>query len=284
MDATNVLPAPAVCGIAALGLDHEAFLLAPEAGVPADPRARIAFEKAGIAKAGVPLVTLAYTAVEAEAIAAVAAAQGAILKRSDEDWHVDILGNRFCYRDGEVDLELQLPSLPGAHQVDNAAVAVAMLRFQQALEVDASALSAGLRTARWPARLQPLKDGPLTPGRQVWVDGAHNPHAADWVARSLPVGHGSLVVGILANKDAEGVLRPLIAAGLIEVIAVPVPGHAHHLPDDLAALALRLGAGRATTAATLPEAMKQTRFGFVLIAGSLYLAGEALRLNDELPD
>jgi dihydrofolate synthase/folylpolyglutamate synthase len=61
-DATNVLEpeALAACGIAALGLDHERFLLAPEDGVPTEPMARIAFEKAGIAKQGVPLVTLSY--------------------------------------------------------------------------------------------------------------------------------------------------------------------------------------------------------------------------------
>jgi dihydrofolate synthase / folylpolyglutamate synthase len=60
-DATNVLEpeALAACGIAALGLDHERFLLAPEDGVPTEPMARIAFEKAGIAKRGVPLIVSA---------------------------------------------------------------------------------------------------------------------------------------------------------------------------------------------------------------------------------
>ncbi|WP_367183747.1 folylpolyglutamate synthase/dihydrofolate synthase family protein, partial [Novosphingobium sp. Chol11] len=62
LDATNVLTAPAVCGIATLGIDHEAFLLAPEAGTPEEPLARIAFEKASIAKPGVPLVTQSYAA------------------------------------------------------------------------------------------------------------------------------------------------------------------------------------------------------------------------------
>ena len=59
-DATNVLDGQAACGIATLGIDHEAFLLVPEDGVPTDPLCRIAFEKAGIARAGVPLVTQAY--------------------------------------------------------------------------------------------------------------------------------------------------------------------------------------------------------------------------------
>ena len=59
-DATNVLDHQAACGIASLGIDHEAFLLAPEEGVPSEPLSRIGFEKAGIARAGVPLVTQAY--------------------------------------------------------------------------------------------------------------------------------------------------------------------------------------------------------------------------------
>jgi dihydrofolate synthase / folylpolyglutamate synthase len=59
-DATNVLERPAACGIATLGIDHEAFLLVPEEGAPEEPMVRIAFEKAGIARPGSPLVTQSY--------------------------------------------------------------------------------------------------------------------------------------------------------------------------------------------------------------------------------
>ena len=78
LDATNIIAAPTVCGIASLGIDHEAFLLAPEEIVPAEPLTRIAFEKAGIAKANAPLITMAYTPAMAAAIAAQAARVGEI--------------------------------------------------------------------------------------------------------------------------------------------------------------------------------------------------------------
>jgi dihydrofolate synthase/folylpolyglutamate synthase len=78
-DATNVLARPAACGIASLGIDHEAFLLRPEAGVPTEPLERIAFEKASIAKRGVPLVTQAYPRGVADVVAQTAMLHGAEL-------------------------------------------------------------------------------------------------------------------------------------------------------------------------------------------------------------
>ena len=290
LDATNVIPKPAVCGIAGLGIDHEAFLLTPDADTPDDPLARIAYEKAGIAKRGVPLVTLAYEFVQADAITAVAAATGAPLSRADTDWHFKNLGRTLHYADSRVDLELPSPALVGNHQYGNAALAVAMLRHQQLVEVGVEALAKGLRTARWPARMQRLSPGPLralVPSfGQLWVDGAHNVHAAEAVAESLksiafPQAI-TIVVGMLANKDAAGVLGAL-APWAARVIAVPTPGHAHQPPDMLAQLARDLGLA-AATAPDLPAALILADTAIVLIAGSLYLAGEALRLNEELPD
>ena len=93
----------------------------------------------------------------------------------------------------------------------------------------------------------------------------------------------ALVIGMLANKDAEGVLRALVP-GVAEIVVVPVPGHDHHPPGVLARLARSLGAS-ATVAADLPHALATLAPSpaTVLIAGSLYLAGEALAANDELP-
>lgn len=126
-DATNVIPAPAVCGIASLGIDHEAFLLRPEAGVPEDPAARIAFEKASIAKIGKPLVTQAYPATVEAQIVRTAAAHGASVVMRGRDWWADVTGSGIAYRDRHGELSLPLPALPGSHQADNAALAVAML-------------------------------------------------------------------------------------------------------------------------------------------------------------
>ena len=95
----------------------------------------------------------------------------------------------------------------------------------------------------------------------------------------------TLVLGMLANKDASGVLR-LLAPIVSRVMTVPVPSHACHDPAALAAVAKRFGVP-ATTAASLEDALDAVAKEppqVVLIAGSLYLAGDALARNDEAPD
>ncbi|MBN8839395.1 MAG: bifunctional folylpolyglutamate synthase/dihydrofolate synthase, partial [Sphingomonadales bacterium] len=117
LDATNVIPQPAICGIAALGIDHEAFLLAEEAGTPSAPLDRIGFEKAGIAKAGVPLITQLYPRSVAATIAAVATARGAPLIARGSGWDVTANGSARDYRDSRGELTLPVPTLSGPYQV-----------------------------------------------------------------------------------------------------------------------------------------------------------------------
>jgi dihydrofolate synthase/folylpolyglutamate synthase len=283
LDATNVLESPVVCGISTLGLDHEAFLLAPEAGVPAEPLARIAFEKASIAKPGVPLVTQGYPDIAMQAVLATAAAIGAPVTMRGRDWDARIDGS-IHYRDAGGELPLPLPAMAGAHQADNAALAVAMLRHQSALQVSLGAMGKGIVDARWPARLQRLGHGPVTEmagGRTVWLDGGHNPDAGVAIARHLagqPPVH--LVMGMLANKDPSAILAPL-GRHALSVSIVPAPGHDAHRVEDFAPhTALPV-----TSFADVPAALRALPpQGDVLIVGSLYLAGEVLRLNDEIPD
>lgn len=282
-DATNVMAQPLVTGIATLGLDHEAFLLAPEDGVPPEPLARIAFEKAGIAKSGVPLVTQSYPDSAAREIEAAAARVRAPLFMRGREWFADVSG-AIHYRDEKGELMLPLPALAGAHQGDNAALAVAMLRHQTLLAVTMDAAGKGIVDARWPARLQRLAHGPLTahaPGREVWLDGGHNPDAGAAIARHFadqPPIH--LVMGMLANKNPAAILAPL-AGKLLSVSIVPAPGHDAHAPEDFAPFTALPVKSFANVADAL-DALDAP--GDVLIAGSLYLAGEVLRLNREIPD
>ena len=284
LDATNVLDAPAACAIATLGIDHEAFLLRPEEGTPASPLARIAFEKASIARPGVPLVTQSYPAEASDEVARIAAAVGASLVMRGAAWHAQSTATAINYRDAQGSLTLPLPTLAGAHQADNAALATAILRHQTALAVPREAIVAGIIAARWPARLQLLGAGPLTalaPGRAVWLDGGHNRDAGDALARHFAGGAPiHLVIGMLANKDPAALLAPL-SGHLRSVSIVPAPGHEAHSPEDFAPhtpLPARAFANVAEALAALPAE------GDVLIAGSLYLAGEVLRQNGEMPD
>ncbi len=289
LDATNVIPSPLICGIAQLGLDHPTFL--------GDRLEQIAAEKAGIAKAGVPLVTMLYPARIAGPIGEAAAAAGAHWLPRGGRWDAILDGGRLHYRDGDGSLSLPAPRLPGAHQAMNAALAIAMLRHQQRLEVREPALRASTGWTEWPARLQLLSAGPLRDGlpggSELWLDGAHNAAAAravaDFFRGHVPAGRPfHILFGLLAGKDAPGVLRPFRGRPLT-LHAIPVPGHEHHAPDALAAAARAAGLN-AMPAAGVEEALQwiarhadRAKPPIVLILGSLYLAGEVLKANGQPP-
>jgi dihydrofolate synthase/folylpolyglutamate synthase len=278
-DATNVLEHPASCGIATLGIDHEAFLLMPEEGTPEAPLCRIAFEKAGIARPGSSLVTQAYPEdVELE-IERRAGLAGAPLHMRGHDWWADT-GDTIEYRDRFGELTLPLPSLPGRHQGDNAALAVAMLRHQDYITVSPDAMAQGLRSARWPARLQLLGSGPLTalaPGHAIWLDGGHNADAGLAIGRHFARQPLHLVIGMLANRYPEAIMGPL-EHRLLSVTAVPIEGSESHSAEAYGPSARWAGSVEKALASLPADGAP------VLIAGSLYLAGKVLKANGEVPD
>ena len=278
-DATNVLEPDvlAACGIAALGIDHERFLLAPEAGTPEKPLARIAFEKAGIAKPGSSLVTLSYPGFAEKEIEAAAARNGAPLAMRGRHWSSSAGDIGLSYADSHGELALPLPSLPGPHQPENAALAIAMLRHQDYVSVSREAMARGIREAQWPARLQRLAQGPLTGHREIWLDGGHNPSAGAILGEHFATEGLHLVIGMLDAKDPAAIVGPL-AGRLASVTAVPVPGHDWHPAEAFGPDAHRADDVPAALVALPDDGLP------VLIAGSLYLAGEVLRLNNEIPD
>jgi len=286
LDATNVIPAPIVCGIAQLGMDHPAFL--------GDRIEQIAAEKAGIAKEGVPLVTQHYPDNLAAPVAEAAAKAGALWLPRGGAWDAAVEGEAIRYRDARGGLDLPLPRLAGAHQAMNAALAVAMFRHQQALDIPEAALRAAMGWADWPARLQRLGPGPLRallpPGAELWLDGAHNPAAARAVADHFRGAERPfhLIFGLLANKDAAGVLHPFRGRSLT-VHTIPVPDHEHHAPSALATIAREAGMS-AMVATDVEDALgwiarhaDRERPPIVLIMGSLYLAGAVLMANGQAP-
>ncbi len=280
-DATNVLEpeAVAVCGIAALGIDHERFLLAPEEGVPKEPMARIAFEKAGIAKRGVPLVTFDYGSLENAAVAEVALKHGAQISRQDISWAATFEAQMMEYQDSVGSLSLPLPGMQGMHQWENAALATAMIRHQSRLRLSQNALAVGIEEARWPARMQCLvTQGKLLKAsgfKDVWLDGGHNYSAGEQIAKYFD-GPLHLVIGMIEGKDPKAITGPL-GDWVRTLTVVPVPGHKSHHAEAFGPTA-RSAAGVEEALLNLPSDDYS-----VLIAGSLYLAGEVLRLNDEVP-
>jgi dihydrofolate synthase/folylpolyglutamate synthase len=289
LDATNVIDAPLVTVITPVSRDHEEFLGAALAG--------IATEKAGILKRGSPAVIGPQPRDALDTIERQARRVGAPLKIAGEDWIVTQERGRLVYQDEDGLLDLPAPRLLGRHQFDNAGAAVAALRAT-AWPIATAAYEQGLARAEWPARMQRLPTGALSvlapEGSELWLDGGHNPDGGRAIAAALadleervsrPL---LLIVGILANKDAEGFLRNF--AGLARrVIAVPIEGQEKTLPPDaLADIALRLGLpseARANLRDALSRAVELNLDPAprILITGSLYLAGQVLDANGTPP-
>lgn len=283
LDATNVLTRPAVTGIAQLGIDHQSFL--------GDDPIVIAGEKAGIAKPGVPLVTLQYREEIADRIERDAKAHGAEWIARGRDWDGAAYRDQLHYRDSSSRLRLPLPRLTGEHQSENALLAIAMLSHQQRLPVGEPALKAAMGWAEWPARLQKLENGRLvdrlSPEAELWLDGGHNPLAAEAIASHFEgTKNLHVIVGLLANKDPAGFLAPFATIAK-SMTFVPIAHHACHAPEALKAQADILGVP-ARTATTIDAALAavsaETERPTIALLGSLYLAGEVLRANETYPD
>jgi len=275
-DATNVIPSPAACAITSISLDHQEFL--------GTDLGRIAWEKAGIMKPGRPAITGAQHPDVAAMLRDCAGKSGAILLERGRHWEIEPADGGLRFRDAAGDLALPLPSLAGAHQLDNAGIAIAALRAS-GLGVPSTSY-AWIEHAAWPARLQPLQGrlrALLPEAAELYLDGGHNEGAAlalaDQLARwaDRPV---HLVVGMKQSKDAAGFLRPLLPFAT-SVYAVTEPGQHLALPlnEVMAASGGKARPGPDVVGALRQIAGSDQPAGRVLICGSLYLAGEVLKAD-----
>lgn len=285
-DATNVVAA-AVSVIAPVDHDHAEFL--------GTDLAAIAREKAGIVKPGAPVVTAHQRPEAFEEIEAKAERAGAPLLAAGREWDAWAEAGRLLVQSGDRLLDLPPPALAGAHQFANAGLAVAAALALRDGRIDEAALARGVAGASWPARLQRLTAGPLAAaaaarGSELWLDGGHNPHAARALAdfaRGLRARDGRPVVavlGLLARKDADGVCTALVGA-VDRVVATGFSAEAALDPEALAAAARRAGLP-AEARGDVRTALDAALAGggpppHVLIAGSLFLAGEVLALDPQ---
>lgn len=311
-DATNVIAPPVATAITSISLDHREFL--------GDTLAAIAGEKAGIMKPDVPVAIGRQPQEVMAVLAAEAAAVGARMCRRDEAWTIAphepapsdrsvlaapsipappasvlsapalasaLAGAGLRYQDAAGVLDLPPPALIGPHQYDNAGIAIAALRAS-GLAVPERAYADGLARAEWPARMQRLTGqlGRLLPsGFELWLDGGHNPGAGVVLAEQLRVWSDRpvhLVVGMKQAKDTASFLAPLLPLAR-SVWAVAEPEQHLALPVEAIVAAsggvARPGPRIADALAAIAAGEAQGR---VLICGSLYLAGEVLKLDGEM--
>jgi dihydrofolate synthase/folylpolyglutamate synthase len=284
-DATNLVEGVAVSVIAPIDYDHREFL--------GDTIEAVAGEKAGIIRPGVPVV-VAHQRPEALAvIEAEAERLGAPLVLAGRDFDAWQERGRLMLQMGETLHDLPAPGLPGRHQYANAGLAAAAALTLPRPAIEPAAL-AGVAQARWPARLQRLSEGPFgeaarAAGTDLWLDGAHNPHGAAALAefaRGLTARDGRpvvAIVGLLANKDAQGVFAALApAVGRLFTVGFDAATAAD--PEALAAEARAAGLEAGACAGVmdgLRRALALDGPPHVVICGSLYLAGEVLAASPQ---
>lgn len=277
LDATNVVNKPALTVITPISIDHTQFL--------GDTIEQIATEKAGILKRGVPCIVGPQTDAALEVIEARAARLGAPLSVYGQHWHVGEENGRLVYQDETGLRDLPLPRLIGKHQVQNAGMAIAVLRH---LDMGDAALEAAVTQVEWPARMQRLKTGPLieaAPLGELWLDGGHNPAAGLALAEAmdrLPKRPTHLICGMLKTKDIAGYLRPMTRHAQT-LHAVSIPGETATLSaDETAQIARSVGIDAEQSDSVLSAVktiVKRDPEARILICGSLYLAGAILREN-----
>jgi dihydrofolate synthase / folylpolyglutamate synthase len=290
-DATNVIPAPFATIITNIALDHREQL--------GDREELIAAEKAGIIKSGCPVVVGPQIESVLGVIEETAINRRAPVFVANRDFTFFEQGGRFIYQDEDGLVDLPMPRLRGAHQLANAATAIACMRFCD-VAADERELGQAMHSVHWPGRMERLRRGKLYEhvgaGTEIWIDGGHNPSAGLAIASVLadleerapkPV---MLVVGMLTTKEPRAFFDCF--AGIAErVFTVPINGsEAAFSPRDLAEQAVLAGLP-VSACLSVPDALSATgglltdqEPARILICGSLHLLGEVLRLNGTPPD
>jgi dihydrofolate synthase/folylpolyglutamate synthase len=278
LDSTNVVE-PAVACITSIELEHVDRL--------GTTLAAIASEKAGIAKAGVPLVVGALAAEAAQVVEARAHALGCPLARLGHELSLTISeegleGSRFRLVDGDFEADLAL-SIPGRHHAANAALAVAAVRRLGLASDDrlGQAAAVAFKGARLPGRVEICS-------REPWIviDGAHTAASARALAETLariPRRRCHLVLSVSGGKDLEAILGALIPEA--DIVTVTRAEPIRSLDPKLVAEAIRgIGSGAEVRVVPNPHlALRAAREGLapedlLCASGSFYLAGIARRV------
>ena len=253
LDATNVLQ-PAVCAVTSIGFDHTLHL--------GRTLHEIAVEKAGIIKPGVPVVVGRLDPEAFAAVEAIARARGApIVDASD----VALVKDRGF-----------TVGLRGAHQVENAAVAVKVL---ETLDVPRGAIADGLARVSWPGRLDLRR---LPDGRQALLDAAHNPQGASRLAaylRDSPFAGAPLVFAAMRDKDVDGMLREL-APEVGAIVFTRTSSTRSAEPAELAARLRALAPRHAADEAASPADALATAWRIsprIVVAGSIFLLSDVMK-------
>ena len=280
LDATNVIKQPKITAITPISMDHHQFL--------GDQLARIAWEKAGIIKPGVPLI-LSKQAPEVDEVIRARADQLSVPVYSEgTDWVVSNRAENLVFSGSMGSQEFPLPSLIGAHQIGNAGTAIAAFETFNEGCVNSQAIMAGLVSVNWPARLHCLTGGKISNSIprswELWLDGGHNSAAGYMLADHASINWRDrplhIILGMMRSKDTRDFLGSLAKVSAT-ACTVAIPGESNSYSAEELAESARLVGLEAYPCNDVGSALRHIR-GFdseskrVLICGSLYLAGSVL--------
>ncbi len=290
LDATNVVRAPLVSAITSLSYDHMHLL--------GNTLAEIAFEKAGIIKPGIPVVSAPQRPDALPVLEKAAAEHGTHLTLVGRDTEfalekADSHGQWFTASlPGEPPCQYWTP-LIGEHQVVNAAVALASLHHVRAagIAVSERAMQAGLRLVNWPGRLEVVRRSPW-----LVLDVAHNAESAERLRDALtsiflgkhPQGTMILVFGAFTDKDVQGMFSALLPITSHLIVMQPINPRAFST-DQLAEIARNAGySGPLDQIPEAKEALKRAEFlagpnDLICVTGSLSVVGEMRTALDLAP-
>lgn len=288
LDATNVVPKPLATLITRLSYDHRDYL--------GDTLTQIAAEKAGIMRAHVPCFVSQQPELESmNSLVAEAHKRGAPISVGGKDWRIATRENGFSFADNTRHFDLPAPALVGAHQYQNAGLAIAALSVLPRLLTQQN-IALGLQSVEWPARLQWLKNGALQRFLQndceLWLDGGHNDSAGEALAQQASKWRGEdganprplcLVFGMLTTKQPEEFLHPLVPyVDVVQTLAIPnqeIGYDANMLSQKARSCGIGACAASSSLEAALRTISKKFPHSRILICGSLYLAGYVLQQN-----
>jgi len=240
----------------------------------------VASEKAGIIKDGVPILTGVDQPAAFQVIERICNEKRAPLYRLGRDFSFHRKGfNNFSYNGINESFDLLTLNLRGGHQFQNASLAVAAVEMlkNKGFLIPPEALIDGLGKVSWPGRLETISQSPM-----IILDGAHNPAGAEMLSRAikeeLEFNRLYLVLGIMADKEVEGIISPLAPLAHEIILSRPKYERASN-PSDLLPLTRRYNVN-CTAFNDLREAIDyaKSRAGnedLIIISGSLFTVGEA---------
>lgn len=286
-DCTNVIEAPLVSIITPVSLDHEMHL--------GNTLAKIAHEKAGIIKAGCPVVIGPQEDEVREVLESAAIDLNCPMMISGQDFDYYEEAGRFIYQDTMGLLDLPMPNLLGEHQIANSASAIAAVRLVKC-SVSDEAYENAMGNIYWPGRFEKLLPGNLTSlfadSTEIWIDGGHNVAAGKIIATELEKLNRSdskqlvLICAMLTSKNPEAFFERFTNLNP-QVLTVPIISSEYGIETKaLAGCATRAGLN-VISFDDLVEALKYSGEEYpncrIVICGSLYVVGEALKKNGTPP-